>query len=173
MSMNLKDHIAPIPCFPKSGNLFYKISQILGHSAAWQSCVNRLAEYVAPHAPDVPISIKSRKIFVTAPVAIKIYCEFIMAQKSGKVPDPTVAHMYDLEYRTDTVEIRASVIKPGQRVVILDDLFETGRTMVAAINFTQKLGGVVRDTIYIIKLAFLGEPKKLSVPFDAWRVYQD
>ena len=173
MSMNLKDHIAPIPCFPKSGILFYKISQMLAHSAAWQSCVNRLAEYVAPHAPDGPISIKSREILITAPVAIKICREFIIARKGGKLPDPTVGHTYDLEHRTDTVEIRASVIKPGQRVVILDDLLGTGRTMVAAINFTQKLGGVVRDTVYIIKLAFLGEPKKLSVPFDARRVYQD
>ena len=173
MSMNLKDHIAPIPCFPKSGILFYKLSQMLAHSAAWQACANRLAEYVTPHAPDVPISIKSREALVTAPVAIKICGEFIMGRKGGKLPDPTVGHTYDLEYRTDTIEIRAGVIKPGQRVVILDDLLGTGSTMVAAIKFTQKLGGVVRDTVYIIELAFLGGRKKLSVPFDALRVYQD
>lgn len=94
MSMNLKDHIAPIPCFQKSGILFYKISLMLGHSATWRACANRLAEYVAPHAPDVPISIKSREFLVTAPVALKLYCEFILARLGVKLPGPTAgAHV--------------------------------------------------------------------------------
>ena len=78
-----------------------------------------------------------------------------------------------MEYQTDTIELRTSVIKLGQRAVILDDLLGNGGTMIVAINFTQKLDGVVCNTIYIIELAVLGGRKKLSVPFDALHVYQD
>jgi len=105
--MNLKDHIAHIPDFPKPGILFYDISPMLAHAAAWRACVNRLAEYVAPHAPDVLVGIESRGFLVAAPLAIEIGCGFIMVRKGGKLPGPTVGHTYELEYGTDTIEMQS------------------------------------------------------------------
>lgn len=171
--MNLKDHIAHIPDFPKPGILFYDISPMLAHGAAWRACISRLAEYVAPHAPDVLVGIESRGFLVAAPLAIELGCGFIMVRKGGKLPGPTVGHTYDLEYGTDTIEMQSGAIEPGQRIVIMDDLLATGGTMEAAIALAQKLGGDVRAASCIIELTFLGGRKKLSVPFDAPLAYDE
>jgi adenine phosphoribosyltransferase len=172
-SMNLKDHIAHIPDFPNPGILFYDISPMLAHGAAWRSCISRLADYVTPHAPDVLIGIESRGFLVVAPLAIEIGCGFIMVRKNGKLPGPTVGHTYDLEYGTDTIEMQSASIEPGQRVVIMDDLLATGGTMAAAIILAQKLGGDVRAACCIIELTFLGGREKLDVPFDALLTYEE
>ena len=90
---------------------------------------------------------------------------FVMVRKQGKLPGETVRHVYELEYGTDTVEIQADAIKPGQRVVVLDDLMATGGTMTAAIELIRKVGGTVAGVACIIELEGLGGRDEIDVPF--------
>ena len=171
--MDLKDHIAHIPDFPKPGILFYDISPMLAHGAAWQHCIDSLANCVRPHAPDVLIGIESRGFLVAAPLALELGCGFIMVRKNGKLPGSIVGHTYDLEYGTDTIELQSSAIEPGQRIVVMDDLLATGGTMAAAIALAQKVGGDVRAACCIIELTFLKGREKLAVPFEALLAYEE
>ena len=127
--MDLKDHIRGIPDFPKPGILFYDISTLLAHPAAWQAAVDRLADAVAPYRPDVLAGIESRGFLVAAPLALKLGCGFVMVRKQGKLPGATVGHSYELEYGADRVEIQADAVAPGRRVMLLDDLIATGGTL--------------------------------------------
>lgn len=162
--MNLKDHIATVPDFPKPGILFYDISTLLAHPQAWQETVHQLADAVSSHKPDVLAGIESRGFLVAAPLALKLGLGFVMVRKQGKLPGETVPYTYDLEYGTDTIEIKADSIEPGQRVVVLDDLLATGGTMRAAADLLRKVGADVRGGACIIELAFLNGRDKQDMP---------
>lgn len=164
-AIQIKDHIRQIPDFPKPGILFYDISTLLAHARAWQATVKVLADAVRPHQPDLLVGIESRGFLVAAPLALELGVGFAMVRKKGKLPGATIPYTYDLEYGTDTVEIQADAIVPGQRVVVLDDLLATGGTLSAAIALLQKVGADVRAAACIIELAFLQGRAKLSVPF--------
>jgi adenine phosphoribosyltransferase len=163
-SLDIRDHIRGIPDFPKPGILFYDISTLLAHPPAWQETMRRLAEAVQPHRPDLLAGIESRGFLVAAPLALTLGCGFIMVRKKGKLPGATIPYTYDLEYGTDTVEVQADAIKPGQRVVVLDDLLATGGTMQAAIALLRKVGADVQAAAFIIELTFLNGRAKLDVP---------
>tara|TARA_R110002096_G_scaffold36365_4_gene101669 strand:+ start:414 stop:929 length:516 start_codon:yes stop_codon:yes gene_type:complete len=171
--MDLKDHIRGIPDFPKPGILFYDISTLLAEPKAWRHTVDRLAEIVGPHKPDVLAGIDSRGFLVAAPLALALGCGFTMVRKAGKLPGATVAYSYDLEYGADTIEIQQDAIAAGQRVVILDDLLATGGTMAAAVELFRKVGAEVAGSACIIELTFLNGRSKLDVPFSALVAYDD
>jgi adenine phosphoribosyltransferase len=162
--MDLRQHIRSIPDFPKPGILFYDISTLLAHASAWRTTVERLAEALRPHQPDLLVGIESRGFLVAAPLAYEIGRGFAMVRKQGKLPGETVRYTYDLEYGTDTIEIQADAINPGQRVVVLDDLIATGGTMQAAINLVRQRGGVVAAAGCIIELSFLQGRNRIDVP---------
>jgi adenine phosphoribosyltransferase len=163
--MNLSRHIRTIPDFPKPGILFYDISTLLLHPAGWQATVERMAEAVEPNAPHVLAGIESRGFLVAAPLALKLGIGFLMIRKEGKLPGKTVPYTYDLEYGTDTVEIQADAIEPGQRVVVIDDLLATGGTMNASTQLLRKLGADVRAAACIVELTFLKGRQRLDIPF--------
>ena len=169
--MDFKEHIRAIPDFPKPGILFYDISTLLAHPKAWQATVERLAEAVRPHRPDLLIGIESRGFLVAAPLAYAIGSGFAMARKRGKLPGRVVRYSYDLEYGTDTIEVQEDAIAPGQRVVVVDDLIATGGTMQAAIELVQRQGGAVPAAVCIIELGFLNGRHRLSVPLTSMVVY--
>jgi len=160
--MDLKNHIRSIPDFPKPGILFYDISTVLAHPCAWQHCIEKLESHVKPLAPDLLVGIESRGFLTAAPIALKLGCGFSMIRKAGKLPGAIVAHTYDLEYGTDTIEIQADAISPGQRVVIMDDLLATGGTAAAATELIREVGGVVSGASFIIELTFLPGRTKLE-----------
>jgi adenine phosphoribosyltransferase len=162
--MNLKDHIRTVPDFPKPGILFYDISTLLMHGAAWQETMNRMAGAVAPHRPDLLAGIESRGFLVAAPLALKLGLGFIMVRKKGKLPGATVPYTYDLEYGTDTIEIQSDAIEKGQRVVILDDLLATGGTMNATAQLLRQCGAEVCGGACLIELNFLKGRAKLDIP---------
>jgi adenine phosphoribosyltransferase len=162
--MDLKHHIRSIPDFPKPGILFYDISTLLAHPQAWQATVQRLAEAVRPHRPDVLMGIESRGFLVAAPLAYAIGSGFAMVRKQGKLPGKTVRFTYDLEYGTDTIEVQEDAVIPGQRVVIVDDLVATGGTMAAAIDLVGQRGGEVVGAACIIELSFLNGRSRIPVP---------
>jgi adenine phosphoribosyltransferase len=169
--MDLKQHIRSIPDFPKPGILFYDISTLLAHPQAWHTTVARLAEALRPHQPDLLVGIESRGFLVAAPVAYELERGFAMVRKKGKLPGKIVSFTYDLEYGSDTIEMQADAIAPGQRVVVLDDLLATGGTMQAAIDLVRRQGGVVAGAGCIIELSFLQGRSRIDVPFTAMVSY--
>lgn len=164
-SLSIGENIRRIPDFPKPGILFYDISTLLVRPAVWRETVRRLGEAVRPHEPDLLVGIESRGFLVTAPLALVLGCGFVMVRKKGKLPGATIPHSYDLEYGTDTVEVQADAVQPGQKVVVLDDLLATGGTLAASIALLRKVGADVRAAACIIELTFLGGRQRLDVPF--------
>jgi adenine phosphoribosyltransferase len=172
--MDIKDHIRTIPDFPKPGILFYDISTLLAHPDAWQVAMGRLAKIIRRYQPDILAGIESRGFLVAAPLALKMGCGFIMVRKPGKLPGQIVSHDYELEYGSNTIQIQNDAIKPGQRVVILDDLLATGGTLAASIALFQKVGADVVGSACIIELDFLKGREKLNgVPFETLVSYSD
>ncbi|RMD63832.1 MAG: adenine phosphoribosyltransferase [Alphaproteobacteria bacterium] len=171
--MNLKDHIRTIPDFPKPGILFYDISTLLRHAGAWQETMRQLADAVTPHRPDILAGIESRGFLVAAPLALKLGLGFIMVRKQGKLPGATVPYTYDLEYGTDSIEVQADAIAPGQRVVVLDDLLATGGTMNAAVQLLRQCGAEVMGAACLIELAFLNGRANLDIPISTLVSYDE
>jgi adenine phosphoribosyltransferase len=169
--MDLKDHIRSIPDFPKPGILFYDISTLLAHPEAWRMTVERLAEAIRPLRPDLLVGIESRGFLVAAPLAYALGSGFAMVRKQGKLPGETVRYTYDLEYGTDTIEMQADAIAPGQRVIVLDDLIATGGTTEAAINLVRRQGGDVVGAACIIELTFLNGRSRIPVPVTSMIAY--
>ena len=170
--MDLKRHIRGIPDFPKPGILFYDISTLLAQAEAWQATVERLDAALRPYRPELLVGIESRGVLVSAPLAYSLGCGFVMVRKRGKLPGTTIPYTYDLEYGSDTIEIQADAIRPGQRVIVLDDLLATGGTLSAAIRLCRMVGGDVLAAACIIELAFLDGRRRLDVPFTAVVSYE-
>ncbi|WP_209315423.1 MULTISPECIES: adenine phosphoribosyltransferase [Haematospirillum] len=164
MPIDIRSHIRSIPDFPKPGINFYDISTLLRDPDAWQVTMGRLAKAVGAWRPDVLAGIESRGFLTAAPLALKLGCGFVMVRKRNKLPGPTISYSYDLEYGTDTIEIQADAIQPGQRVVVLDDLLATGGTANAAVNLLRKVGAEVVGLAAIIELNFLKGRDRLDVP---------
>jgi len=171
--MDLKDHIRGIPDFPKPGILFYDISTLLADPKAWHHTVCRMADCLTPLEPDLLAGIESRGFLVAAPMALNLGCGFTMVRKQGKLPGETVGYSYDLEYGGDMIEIQKDAVKPGDRVVILDDLMATGGTIAAAVELFRGVGAEVVGAACIIELAFLKGRDRLDVPFIALVEYND
>ena len=169
--MDLKDHIRGIPDFPKPGILFYDISTLLRHADAWQVAMGRMARLVAAWQPDLIAGIESRGFLISAPLALKLGCGFVMLRKRAKLPGVTIGLDYALEYGTDRIEIQEDAIRPGQRVVIVDDLLATGGTMAAGIALLRHVGATVPGAAALIELSFLNGRDKLDLPFDALVAY--
>lgn len=165
--MDLREHIRGVPDFPKPGILFYDISTLLVNAEAWRHTVERLAEVVRPWRPDLLIGIESRGFLTAAPLAHHLGLGFAMVRKEGKLPGQTISHSYDLEYGSDTMELQSDIVKPGQKVVVLDDLLATGGTMKAAIALLREAGAEVLGAAFIIELNFLGGREELDVPCES------
>ncbi len=171
--MDLKDHIRGIPDFPKPGILFYDISTLLRHADAWQVAMGRMARAVAAWQPDLIAGIESRGFLISAPLALKLGCGFIMLRKRAKLPGVTIGLDYALEYGSDRIEIQEDAIEPGQRVVIVDDLLATGGTMAAGIALLRRVGAVVPGAAALIELSFLDGRRKLDVPLESLVAYDE
>jgi len=169
--MQLKQHIREVPDFPKPGILFYDISTLLAHPGAWRSTVDGLGKLVTEMQPDMLVGIESRGFLVAAPLALELNKGFAMVRKPGKLPGATITHDYDLEYGSDRIELQEGMIKPGQRVVVLDDLLATGGTLAASIALLRRVGADVVGAACIIELTFLNGRSRLDVPFSSLIAY--
>lgn len=171
MPLNLKDHIRGIPDFPKPGILFYDISTLLAHPLAWRTAIDRLTEELQGDKPDLLVGIDARGFLLAAPLALALNTGFIMVRKKGKLPGKTIPYHYTLEYGSNTIEIQQDALRPGQRVVILDDLLATGGTAQAAIKLCQQVGATVTRAAFVIELGFLQGRTKLGVPVTSLVTY--
>ncbi|MEK9698474.1 MAG: adenine phosphoribosyltransferase [Candidatus Poseidoniales archaeon] len=160
--MNLKDHIRGIPDFPIPGILFYDISTVLSNPKAWSYTLNELEKIVSEWKPDILAGIESRGFLLSSALADRMNIPMTMIRKKGKLPGEVISHEYELEYGTDTIEIQSDAIKPGQRVVILDDLLATGGTLAASGELLKSVGADIIGCAVIIELDFLKGKENFS-----------
>jgi adenine phosphoribosyltransferase len=158
--VNLKALVRDIADFPKPGIVFKDITPLVGDPAALRWTVDRLAERYRGRVDRV-VGIESRGFIAGAPVAYALGLGLAVVRKPGKLPHSTHTVSYQLEYGSDALEMHTDAVRPGERVVVVDDLLATGGTALATVDLVRKVGGRVIECAFIIELAFLGGTKRL------------
>jgi adenine phosphoribosyltransferase len=159
---DLKTQIRHVPDFPKAGILFYDITTLLQDPAGLHAAIDSLTMPFAGQGVELVVGIESRGFIFGAAVADRIGAGFVPIRKPGKLPAACVRESYALEYGTDTLEIHEDAIKPGQRVLIVDDLLATGGTARAAVGLVKRIGGTVHGLAFLIELVALNGRAKLA-----------
>jgi adenine phosphoribosyltransferase len=147
--------IRDVPNFPKEGILFKDITPVLADPESMRQIIDQFIAFATPLKPDLIVGIESRGFVFGMPLAMELGIGFIPVRKKGKLPYDTVQEHYDLEYGTNTLEIHSDAIKPGQRVIICDDLLATGGTAQATCRLVERLEGVVCGLSFMVELDFL------------------
>ena len=158
----VKDYIRTIPDFPEPGIMFRDITTVLNDADGFRLAIDEMQALVEDIGFDVIIGAESRGFIFGAPLAYNLHKPFVLVRKKGKLPCETIEQTYDLEYGQATIEIHKDAIKPGQRVVIVDDLIATGGTGAAAIKLIERLGGKVDRCVFLMELAGLNGRKNLE-----------
>ena len=154
--------IRSIPDFPKPGILFKDITPLLADARLFAGTIDLLTAPFTPGSVDAVVGIDARGFIFAAAAAIKLQAGFVPVRKKGKLPYKTHEQDYALEYGSATVAVHVDALKPGSRVLLIDDLLATGGTAAAAAALVQKLGGEILEASFLIELSFLGGRKKLS-----------
>ncbi|ABO67855.1 MULTISPECIES: adenine phosphoribosyltransferase [Geobacillus] len=160
--MDLKQYITIVPDFPKPGILFKDITTLMDNGEAYKYATDQIVEYAREKQIDIVVGPEARGFIIGCPVAYALGVGFAPVRKEGKLPREVVRVEYGLEYGTDVLTMHKDAIKPGQRVLITDDLLATGGTMRATIDLVEQLGGVVAGLAFLIELTELGGRKKLE-----------
>jgi adenine phosphoribosyltransferase len=158
---DLRTRIREIPDFPKPGILFYDITTLLKEADAFREAIDLLIEPYRETQIDVVVGMESRGFIFSAPMAIELGAGFVPVRKLGKLPAETVNVEYALEYGTNTLEIHKDAIKPGQRVLIVDDLLATGGTVLGTIELVSMLKAEVVGLAFLVELLFLKGRERL------------
>lgn len=158
----LEEYVRSIPDFPEPGIIFRDVTSILQDADGLHMAVDSLIDMVKDLDYDLVIGPESRGFIFGVPVAYAQHKGFVPVRKKGKLPCETISRTYDLEYGTATVEMHKDSIKPGQKVVIVDDLIATGGTIEASIAMVEALGGQVVKVIFLMELAGLKGRERLA-----------
>ena len=154
--------IDDVPDFPKKGILFKDITTLLKDPRAFKQSIDQLTELVRGHSPHVVIGMESRGFIFAAPIAYQLSAGFVPVRKLGKLPGDVISTEYDLEYGTNTLELHADAITPGDRVLVVDDLLATGGTVSATIELIERLQGQVVAVAFLVELAELNGRARLD-----------
>jgi adenine phosphoribosyltransferase len=154
--------IRNVPDFPKPGIQFKDITPLLADAKLFAGAIDLLTERFKPGSVDAVVGIDARGFIFAAAAAVKLEAGFIPVRKKGKLPYQTIEQDYALEYGNATVAIHTDALKPGSRVLLVDDLLATGGTSAAAVALVQKLGGVILEAGFLIELKFLNGREKLA-----------
>ena len=160
--MNLKEKFRHVMNFPKEGIDFIDITTVLQDKDAFKYAVDCLIDVIKDKDFELVIGPESRGFIMGAPIAYVLNKGFVPIRKKGKLPYKTIQAEYELEYGTDVLEIHEDAIRPGQKVIIVDDLLATGGTTLSNIQLVEQLGGVITDIVYLIELEFLKGREKLK-----------
>ena len=155
MKKRVEDYVVTIPDFPEPGIMFRDITGILQDAKGFKMAVDQLIERVKDQDFDVIVGAESRGFIFGAAMAYKLKKAFVPARKKGKLPRETVSQEYDLEYGKAVIELHKDAIRPGQKVVIVDDLIATGGTVGAICKLVERLGGEVAKICFVMELAGL------------------
>ncbi len=158
----VEDYIITIPDFPEKGVMFRDVTGVLDSGEGLQLSIDELYKLLSGVEYDVIAGVESRGFIFGMPLAYKAAKPFVPVRKKGKLPRETVEETYNLEYGTATIEIHKDSIRPGQRVVLIDDLMATGGTMEAAAHLIERCGGVVVKMLFLLELEGLNGRQKLS-----------
>ena len=162
MALDLTQYIASIPNFPKEGILFRDVTPIMQNPEAFRESVRLLAEYGRKVKADLIVGPESRGFVFGTPVALELNVGFAPVRKPGKLPRETISTTYELEYGVGELFMHKDSVKPGQRVLVIDDLLATGGTAKATAKMIEELGGVVAGFGFIIELSGLPGRKTLE-----------
>lgn len=160
--MNLKDYIAEVPNFPKKGILFRDITPLMSDGKAYQFAAEEFTKYAKEKNATVIVGPEARGFIFGCPVATNLGIGFIPVRKPGKLPRKAISVSYDLEYGSNQLCMHKDAIKPGDRVLVIDDLLATGGTMEATVELVEKLGGNVVGLAFLIELSELNGRDKLQ-----------
>ncbi|MDD4568819.1 MAG: adenine phosphoribosyltransferase [Tepidanaerobacteraceae bacterium] len=160
--MDLKQRIRVIENFPQKGISFKDITTLLKDGDAFRHTIKSMAELIRHKNIDLIAGPEARGFIVGTPLAYELGVGFVPARKKGKLPGKTVKVEYELEYGTDTIEMHEDAIKPGQKVVVVDDLLATGGTIFSTVKLVEKLGGVVSGVVFLIELIDLNGRQNLT-----------
>jgi adenine phosphoribosyltransferase len=154
--------IRNVPDFPKPGIQFKDITPVLADARLFAGCIDLLTANVVPGSIDAVVGIDARGFIFAAAAAVKLQAGFVPVRKKGKLPYQTFEETYDLEYASNTVAIHTDAVKPGSRVLLIDDLLATGGTAGAAAKLLQKVGATIVEISFFIELGFLNGREKLQ-----------
>ncbi|MGI9594107.1 MAG: adenine phosphoribosyltransferase [Patiriisocius sp.] len=160
--MKLENYIRDIKDFPKPGIVFKDITPLLSNPQVSKACLDQLLNLVGNQKIDTVVGVEARGFFFGNSLAQSLNAGFVPVRKPGKLPADTISQTYDLEYGTDTLQIHKDAIKPGDRVLIHDDILATGGTAKAVCNLVERLGGVIVQCNFLITLDFLQGAQKIN-----------
>lgn len=158
----VEKYIRSIPDFPEPGVIFRDITTVTQDPEGLKLAIDSMVEKIKDLDVDVIVGLEARGFIFGMPIAYLLGKSFVLIRKHGKLPCETISESYDLEYGQAEIEIHTDAIKPGQKVVLVDDLIATGGTIEAAIKLIERLGGEVVDNLFLVELAGLKGREKLS-----------
>ena len=172
MSKKLEEYVVTIPDFPEPGIMFRDITSVIQDPDGLKLAIDGLVDLLKDVEFDLVAGPESRGFVFGTPVAYLTGKGFVPVRKKGKLPRETVSQKYDLEYGQAEIEMHVDAIKPGQKVVIIDDLIATGGSAEAAAKLVEQLGGEVVKMVFVMELAGLEGRKKLAkYPVDSLIIY--
>ena len=158
----LEEYVRSIPDFPEKGIIFRDVTSVLQDADGLHLAINEMDKCLEGIDYDVVVGPESRGFIFGVPIAYNNHKAFVPVRKKGKLPCETISCDYDLEYGKSTIEMHKDSIKPGQKVVIIDDLIATGGTTEAIIKLVEELGGVVVKVVFLMELKGLKGREKLN-----------
>lgn len=162
MALDLHDYIASYEDFPEPGVLFRDISPLMEDGQAYHQATDEIVKYAKEKKVDLIVGPEARGFIVGCPVAYDLGIGFVPARKRGKLPGKTVSASYGLEYGKSSLYLHSDAVKPGQRVLITDDLLATGGTIEATIKLVEQLGGIVVGAAFIVEIEALKGREKIK-----------
>lgn len=169
----LEEYVRSIPDFPQEGIIFRDVTSVLEDAEGFKLAIDTMQDMVKDLEIDAVAGAESRGFIFGAPIAYNLGKPFHLIRKKGKLPCETIEQTYDLEYGTATIEMHKNSIKPGQKVLLVDDLIATGGTTEAMIKLVEQLGGEVVGVLVLIELAGLkGREKIAGYRLDAAITYE-
>ena len=160
--LDLTQYIRNIPDFPKPGILFRDISPLLASPEALKETTHRIADHYRNAKIDKIAAIEARGFLFGVPLAMELGIGIIPIRKPGKLPGDTISYSYELEYGTDSLEVQKEAIKPGERILVIDDLLATGGTVEACCKLIEQTGAKVAGCAFVIELSPLGGVERLE-----------
>lgn len=160
--MDLKKYVALVEDYPKPGIKFRDITPLMGNGEAYKYATDKVVEFAKEHNIDLVVGPEARGFIFGCPVSYALGVGFAPVRKPGKLPREVVEYAYDLEYGSNVLCMHKDSLKPGQRVLIVDDLLATGGTIEATVKLIEELGGIVAGLAFLIELEDLKGKEKLK-----------